>query len=213
MSTVGSQGSDILGAIPRVDFSRLSSKQYEDMTSVLLSRIRQTHRVDGSGGDGGRDCYFSDESGTDAYELKSFVGRMNDVRRRQVVRSLQRALKKSPRTWSLVVPIDATPKEQEWFDSLASGTTTRLTWLDKTWLEERLAAHPDIGRYFAGASEEVVQILKDIAREDALPSDAAGVATRMTLTRIARFSGVRGRPLPTPRRSTPPDGSHRERPP
>jgi hypothetical protein len=196
-----------------VDFSRLSSKQYEDMTSVLLSRIRQTHRVDGSGGDGGRDCYFSDESGTDAYELKSFVGRMNDVRRRQVVRSLQRALKKSPRTWSLVVPIDATPKEQEWFDSLASGTTTRLTWLDKTWLEERLAAHPDIGRYFAGASEEVVQILKDIAREDALPSDAAGVATRMTLTRIARFSGVRGRPLPTPRRSTPPDGSHRERPP
>ena len=48
--------------------------------------------------------------------------------------------------------VDATPKEQEWFDSLASATTTTtLTWLDKTWLEEQLAAHPDIGRYFAGA--------------------------------------------------------------
>jgi len=83
--------------MPRVDFSRLSSKQYEDMISVLLSRIRQTRRVDGSGGDGGRDCYFSDENGTDVYELKSFLGRMNDVRRQQVVRSLQRALKGSPR--------------------------------------------------------------------------------------------------------------------
>lgn len=61
----------------------------------------------------GLDCYFSDENGTDAYELKSFIGRMNDVRRQQVMRSLQRALEKTPRTWSLLVPIDATPKEQE----------------------------------------------------------------------------------------------------
>src|SRR5580693_9211386 len=111
ISAVVSHGSDILMAMPRVDFSRLSPAQYEDMVSVLLSRIRQAHRVDGSGGDGGLDCYFSDENGTDVYELKSFTGRMNDVRRQQVVRSLQRALKGSPRTWSLVVPIDATPKE------------------------------------------------------------------------------------------------------
>jgi hypothetical protein len=166
--------------MPRVDFSRLSPKQYEDMVSVLLSRIRQTHRVDGSGGDGGRDCYFCGENGTDVYELKSFLGRMNNARRQQVVRSLQRALKKTPHTWSLVVPIDATPNEQEWFDSLASETTTKLTWLDKTWLEDQLAAHPDIGRYFAGAADEVVQILKDIGHEDALPSGAAGVAMRMT---------------------------------
>jgi hypothetical protein len=52
--------------------------------------------------------------------------------------------------------------------------------LSLPWLEDHLAAHPDIGRYFSGASEEVVQILTDIAREDALPSDAAGVALRMT---------------------------------
>jgi hypothetical protein len=138
--------------MPRVDFSRLSPKQYEDMVSVLLSRIRQTHRVDGSGGDGGLDCYFGGENGADVYELKSFLGRMNNAPRQQVVRSLQRAPKKTPRTWSLVVPIDATPKEQEGFDSLVPDTTTKLTWLDKTWFEDQLAAHPDIGRYFAGAS-------------------------------------------------------------
>lgn len=166
--------------MPQVDFAGLSPKQYEDMGAVLLSRIRQTHRVDGSGGDGGRDCYFSDDNGTDAYELKSFTGRMDHGRRQQVARSLRRALAKSPRTWSLVVPIDGTPQEQEWFESLAPGPTTKLTWLGKTWLEDQLAAHPDIGRYFAGASDEVVQILRDIAREDALPSDAPSVAMRMT---------------------------------
>jgi hypothetical protein len=189
ISAVVSHGSDILMAMPRVDFSRLSPAQYEDMVSVLLSRIRQAHRVDGSGGDGGLDCYFSDENGTDVYELKSFTGRMNAVRRQQVTRSLQRALEKAPRTWSLVVPIDATPREQEWFGSLASGTATRLTWLGRTWLEEQLAAHPDIGRYFAGAAEEVIQLLKDIAREDALPSDPAGVGLRV-IALVARLNEI-----------------------
>ena len=95
----------------------------------------------------------------------------------------------SPRSWSLVVPIDATPAEQRWFDSLGSGTTTKLTWLGRTWLQDQLAAHPDIGRYFAGAAEEVVQILTDIAREDALPADAAGVAGRMTAM-VARLNEI-----------------------
>ena len=166
--------------MPEVDFERLSPEQYEDMVAVLLSRIRQTHRVDGSGSDGGRDCYFTDADDTDAFELKSFTGRMTGPRRRQVERSLSRGLRSSPRSWSLVVPIDATPAEQRWFDSLASGSTAKLTWLGKTWLQDQLAAHPDIGRYFAGAAEEVVQLLTDIAREDALPADAAGVAGRMT---------------------------------
>ena len=89
--------------------------------SVLLSRLRQARRVDGSGGDEGRDCYFTDEHGTDAFELKSFTGRMTPARRRQVKKSLARAMQKSPRTWTLVVPIDPTPGEQTWFDSLGAG--------------------------------------------------------------------------------------------
>jgi hypothetical protein len=78
--------------VPRVDFDRLSPREYEDMVAVLLSRIHQTHRVDGSGGDGGRDCYFAGGNGTDAYELKGFTGRMTPGRRQQVIRSLNRAI-------------------------------------------------------------------------------------------------------------------------
>ena len=162
--------------MPRVDFERLSPDQYEDMVSVLLSRLRQTRRVDGTGGDEGRDCYFPGEDGTDAYELKSFTGRMTPARRRQVKRSLDRAMESRPRTWTLVVPIDPAPAEQRWFDSLGAGLPAQLEWLGKTWLEEQLARFPDIVRYFSGAADEVVRILTEISREDALPDDAAGLA-------------------------------------
>jgi hypothetical protein len=164
--------------MPEAEFHRLSPAVYEDMVSVLLSRLRQTHRVDGSGGDGGRDCYFSDEDGTDVYELKSFTGRMERTQRRQVERSLARAMEQNPRSWTLVVPIDPTPAEQQWFDSLGVGISARLEWLGQTWLKEQLAGLPDIVRYFSGAADEVIRLLGEINREDALPDDAAGLARR-----------------------------------
>lgn len=148
------------------------------MVSVLLSRLRQARRVDGSGGDEGRDCYFTDERGTDAFELKSFIGRMTPARRKQVKKSLATAMRKNPRTWTLIAPIDPTPGEQTWFDSLGEGMAAQLEWLGKNWLKEQLARFPDIVRYFSGASDEVVRILTEISREDALPGDAAGLAQR-----------------------------------
>jgi hypothetical protein len=150
------------------------------MISVLLSRELQTHRVDGSGGDGGRDCYFSDDDGTDVYELKSFTGRMTQSRRRQVKRSLARAMEGTPRSWTLVVPIDPTPPEQAWFDSLQAGVSAKLDWKDKTWLEEKLAQSPDIIRYFSGAANEVIRLLREIAREDALPDDARALGEQFS---------------------------------
>lgn len=149
------------------------------MVSVLLSRLRQTRRVDGTGGDGGRDCYFSDEDGTDVYELKSFTGRMRRAQRLQVERSLGRGIANSPRSWTLVVPIDPNPAEESWFDTLkADHTGTRLEWLGETWLKDQLARFPDIIRYFSGAAEEVIRILTAIREEDALPDDAAGLVQR-----------------------------------
>ena len=73
----------------------LEPQRYEDMVSVLLSRIhKDAQRIDGKGGDGGRDVQIvSGQDGkiTDAFELKSFTGRMGSVQRNQVARSLKRA--------------------------------------------------------------------------------------------------------------------------
>ena len=153
------------GAVPRVNFKQLSPSQYERMVSVLLSREIQALREDGAGGDGGRDCYFTDAAGTHVYELKNFTGRMTPGRRRQVKRSLVRAMSRAPRTWTLVVPIDPTPSEQRWFESLHAEVSVRLDWKGRAWLEEKLAQYPDIARYFTGAAEEVMGLLSEIARK------------------------------------------------
>lgn len=159
------------------------------MVSVLLSRDLQTHRVDGSGGDGGRDCYFSDDEGTDVYELKSFTGRMTQSRRRQVRRSLARAMEQSPRSWTLVVSIDASPPEQAWFDSLRAGAPARLDWKGKTWLEQRLARYADITRYFAGAADEVMRMLREIGHSDALPDDAQALGNQFRVA-VGRLNEI-----------------------
>ena len=154
--------------MPEIDFESLAPGKYEDMISVLLCRVRQAHRVDGSDGDEGRDYYFTDEHGTDAYELKSFTRRMTRARRRHVKDSLNPAMNAGPRSWTLVVPIDPTPEERQWFDSLGTGLTVRLEWLGKNWLKAQLAQFPEIIRYFSSAEKEVVEILtKDQRRERA----------------------------------------------
>src|SRR5688572_14981808 len=85
---------------------------YEDMVAVLLSRIYSTsQRVDGTGGDGGRDVYFGPPHDLSVFELKSFTGRVDDSRRAQIKRSLERATLLNPTIWTLVVPIDPNPTE------------------------------------------------------------------------------------------------------
>ena len=70
----------------------LGAQKFEEMVSVLLSRLySDSQRIDGKGGDGGRDVQIvcpGDGSVIDAFELKSFTGRMGDVQRPQVKRSL-----------------------------------------------------------------------------------------------------------------------------
>ena len=92
----------------RVRWEDLDSQIYEDMGSVLLSRLHpDAQRIDGSGGDGGRDVQIvndQDDKTLYAFELKSFTGRMDPSRRQQVSNSLKRAADLKPVGWTLVVP-------------------------------------------------------------------------------------------------------------
>lgn len=70
---------------------------YEDMVSVLIGRLHpESQRIDGSGGDGGRDVQVPTGNGPVIFELKSFTGRMHASRRRQVEASLVRASQHKP---------------------------------------------------------------------------------------------------------------------
>ncbi len=66
----------------RVRWEDLEPGTYEDMVSVLISRLHpEAQRIDGSGGDGGRDVQMPTDDGLVIFELKSFTGRMNPSRR------------------------------------------------------------------------------------------------------------------------------------
>jgi len=147
----------------------MSADVYEDMMSCLLSNLNPTTlRIDGSGGDGGRDVLFDSPDGLQIYELKSFVGRMTAGRRAQVQLSLAKAAIHNPVGWELVVPINPTGGELKWLDGLRAKYSFPIGWLGKTWLEARLLEHPSVWKHYReGAHAEVVELLRELHQEEA----------------------------------------------
>ena len=158
------------------------------MVSILLSRLHpDAQRIDGKGGDGGRDVqivHSQTDQITDAFELKSFTGRMNSIRRKQVARSLDRAAGLEPGQWTLVVPIDHTPAEERWFRKLGMNYSFPTRWFGKTWLDEKMSAFPDIRRYFVeGASDEVIRLLRELREERAAVTDVHDAVAKLRTLR------------------------------
>lgn len=157
-------------SVTRIPWSSLSEKQYEDMVGVLLCHIHPTStRIDGSGGDGGRDVQIVGPAGIHAFECKSFTGRMTPARRRQVKRSLLTAKELSPVDWTLIVPVDFTPAELTWFDQLQKIAPFPIRRMGLTWLDARFAERPCIGRYFLeDAANEIVRLAAILTQEKAV---------------------------------------------
>lgn len=156
-----------------IDWERLEPRQYEDMVSVLLSHMNhEVRRIDGSGGDEGRDSEFALADGPEIFQLKSYTGRMNAGRRRKVESSLARVADRNPVAWHLVVPIDPTPGEDEWFQRLQANYAFPITWKGRTWLNAQMAERPFISRYFTGGdSDRVIELLGELSREQAAVTD------------------------------------------
>jgi hypothetical protein len=139
------------------------------MVAVLLSLLHpRAHRTDGAGGDGGRDVHFPAPEGVKIYELKSFTGRMNGTRWRQIAQSLSRAAQAHPRSWQLVLPIDFTPAEERRFAALIASYSFSCDYHGLTWLDGQMAVYPVVRRYFLlGGADQVVELLREFRKEQA----------------------------------------------
>ena len=155
----------------RINWSdpRISPTVYEDMVAVLISRLHpEAQRIDGSGGDGGRDVQLPLPTGLEIFELKSFTGRMTASRRRQVEKSLKKAAEHNPKAWHLVVPINPSPSEIEWFRKVTEDYPFACDWLGLDWLDGHMANHPELPRYYiGGSSDEIVRALIELNKEQA----------------------------------------------
>lgn len=157
----------------RVPWSDVDRDTYEDMVAVLISHLHPAaQRIDGSGGDGGRDVQVPLETGLEIYQLKSHTGRVAKKQREQVKDSLNSAKKHQPTAWYLVVPIDPTPGEEEWFKELTGDCPFRCKWLGKTWLDGRMAEMPDIYRYYLeDARDQILELIERFQLENSALRD------------------------------------------
>lgn len=143
-------------------------KAVENLIGMLVMRLHPNAvPVDGSGGDGGRDLFEYTPTGELVnYEIKSFTGRMAQGRRQQVVDSLKSTARHQPDHWDLLVPINANPTEQAWFDSLREEFPFVRHWRGLTWLDTHFADHPDLVRYAVyGNSEELLKLISEARAE------------------------------------------------
>lgn len=154
--------------VTQVKWSEVSSGVYERMISVLISTLNpEGERIDGSGGDGGRDVQLRRPDRLDLWELKSQSARVGPAQRRQIERSLKRASTLNPDSWTLVIPVDHNPTELAWFDKLRSNYPFPLHWFGLTWLDAQMAERPHLAQYFIfGGADEATRILLELRRDE-----------------------------------------------
>ncbi|MCM1967960.1 hypothetical protein [Streptomyces sp. G1] len=154
------------------------AQAYEQAIAVLLSSMHpQVMRIDGVGGDGGRDAQLIDTDGLHVFEMKSFTGRMTKGRRNKVEASLSRAALLEPISWDVIVPIDLNPAEEAWFVGMQGRYPFPLAWRGATWIKARLTEHPAVRRfYFADHHAELGHLLQELARNHISPVDTAAEA-------------------------------------
>ncbi len=172
-----------------IDWTRMSDGQFEDMVSCLLSHENPlVQRIDGKGGDGGRDCQFEDADGLRVYQMKHFPGgRVRKTQRRQVERSLVTASKLNPVEWWLITPVDHNKWEKDWFDTLKAKYPFPLVWRGRTWLDGMFAERQFIYDYYVRTTaDEVVKILREVAHESAALAGGIPDAIERTETLVRR---------------------------
>lgn len=125
------------------------NENFEELIAQLLSAEMSAERVDGKGGDAGIDCFIRGAGNTlIIFQAKYFLNRLTTGQKRQILQSLETACRNHRVSrWILCVPINPTPSERAWFESLMQDGPV-LEWWGDTKIRTLLARHPEIAKPF-----------------------------------------------------------------
>jgi hypothetical protein len=167
----------------------------ERVMSVLLFQERPTAwRRRPSQGDGGLDVGEPNPDGYHVYQIKGFARSMDRSRRRQVRESLQRVLD-DPRLdrpitgWSLVVPLDPTSEDEEWFRQLTAQAPFPCDWKGQLFWDSEAAKHAHVIDYYLrdgkARLERSVRDLQHLLAQPGTPLRAADIGGNLEDLRAA----------------------------
>jgi hypothetical protein len=174
----------------------IDSNTFEKLSFQILAerypeaRIR---RVDGAGGDKGLDHFAGIlADGPSIWQSKHFPNGVKDVQRRQVLKSLNSAVENySPKRWTLMVPVDLSTSEHEWFQKLQSdyAAKTIIELFDASDFVRELIQRRNIRDIvFPGAVFDTIAFLRKFEGTGALDSSSLAAATNKYLEEeIARL--------------------------
>ena len=166
--------------------------EYLELAMAVL--VAQDHpdtlrRVPASG-DGGIDLMVPDGSGYEVRQVKRFTQRVREAERKQIEDSW-RTLRADPRlsrpitAYRLVMPVDPTPDEQEWFENLVAEAPWPATWWGATHWHDLSSRHAHVIDYFFGGGRDRVASRSRALQSTLDPtqplmaSDVAGSVTQM----------------------------------
>jgi len=138
-----------------IDLSYLDPSRFESLASdLLMEEAKEVRTVDGSGGDDGIDCFKGQTQGEiTIYQHKFFTDRLNHSRKSQIQSSYETAKENHSglERWYLLIALDFTPKEQQWFEENIEQDTEAIKidiW-NKSKIEQLVSKHDYIvDRYF-----------------------------------------------------------------
>jgi serine/threonine protein kinase len=149
--------------IVRVEWALLSGDQAEMLLSMLLcNQMPNAVRLKPGQGDDGIDVFEPGPHGfgeaRDVYQVKRFTGSLTNSQKRQITRSLTRVTTTSAEQgwritgWNLVVPIDPTTTNLQWFSQLTAETAYPCQWIGLTQCNMLVAKYPSLVDYWINDS-------------------------------------------------------------
>jgi hypothetical protein len=142
----------------------------ERAVKILIRDLHPTAQgIDGSGGDDGRDIRWDSPDGLVIFEVKSYTDRLVTSQKRGIKNSLKKAVKHNPVRWVLILPLEPTPKEEKWFDSLrAEFPEVELQWRGRDWLDNEFSKREHLIRYVEGPLYVLGERARELGHEQAV---------------------------------------------
>ncbi|MHA2282182.1 MAG: hypothetical protein ACXAC5_15170 [Promethearchaeota archaeon] len=144
-------------------WNELSANQFESLVQSLLeSEYKNIKPVRGVGGDKGVDCFYGEFKGKIiVFQVKFFLKTWTNTQKRNIRESLETARREHEViNWILILPLDLTPAQIEWFDKLRNEyQTIELDYWGFTRLRNLLLKHKSLrDEYFPTLVPPVVNL-------------------------------------------------------